>query len=184
MSNIQGIRRRTWAEIDLDHAKKNFETIRATVGDNVKICCVIKANAYGHGAMRMASFYQKMKADYLAVSNIEEALQLRKKRITLPILILGYTPEECAGVLATNRITQTVYSYDYGKRLAHCAEHLGVQVKIHIKLDTGMGRIGFLCRRDSEDELRNGIPVPCCGAGEPAVLGFARTRRILSCYHL
>lgn len=159
MSNIQGIRRRTWAEIDLDKAKQNFETIRSTVGDRVKICCVIKASAYGHGAVRMASFYQKMKADYLAVSNIEEALQLRKKRITLPILILGYTPEECAGILATNRITQTVYSYDYGKRLAACAEKLGVQVKIHIKLDTGMGRIGFLCRRDSEDELRQACEI-------------------------
>lgn len=153
MSKIQGIRRRTWAEIDLDNARQNFQAIRQAVGEKVKICCVIKANAYGHGAVRMASFYQKMKADYLAVSNIEEALQLRKKRITLPILILGYTPEECAGVLAANAITQTVYSYEYGKRLADCAETLGVQVKIHIKLDTGMGRIGFLCRRSAEDEL-------------------------------
>lgn len=153
MSKIQGIRRRTWAEIDLDNARKNFQTIRETVGDRVKICCVIKANAYGHGAVRMASFYQKMKADFLAVSNIEEALQLRKNHIKLPILILGYTPEECAGILATNAITQAVYSYEYGKRLAECAEALGVQVKIHIKLDTGMGRIGFLCRQSAENEL-------------------------------
>ena len=153
MSHIQGVRRRTWAEIDLDAAKKNFDTVRSAVGTEVKLCCVIKANAYGHGAVRMASFYQKMKADYLAVSNIEEALQLRKKKIIVPILILGYTPEECAGILAVNQITQTVYSYSYGKRLAKCADHMGVQVKIHIKLDTGMGRIGFLCRRESKDEL-------------------------------
>lgn len=153
MSHIRGVRRRTWAEIDLDAAKKNFDTVRDAVGTGVKLCCVIKANAYGHGAVRMASFYQKMKADYLAVSNIEEALQLRKKKITVPILILGYTPEECAGILAVNGITQTVYSYSYGKRLAECAAHTGVQVKIHVKLDTGMGRIGFLCRSASNDEL-------------------------------
>ena len=153
MSHIQGIRRRTWAEIDLDKAEGNYQRVKEAVGDHVKICCVIKANAYGHGAVRMAAFYQKMKADYLAVSNIEEALQLREKNITLPILVLGYTPEECAGLLACHQITQTVYSYDYGIKLARCADELGVQVKIHIKLDTGMGRIGFLCRQDAENEL-------------------------------
>ena len=153
MSHIQGIRRRTWAEIDLDKAEKNYVKVKEAVGERVKICCVIKANAYGHGAVRMATFYQKMKADYLAVSNIEEALQLREKQITLPILVLGYTPEECAGLLACHDITQTVYSYEYGNKLARCAETLGVKVKIHIKLDTGMGRIGFLCRQDSKHEL-------------------------------
>ena len=153
MSHFQGIRRRTWAEIDLDRAERNFLEIRGAVGDRVKICCVIKANAYGHGAVRMARFYQQMKADYLAVSNIEEALQLRENHITVPILVLGYTPEECAGLLALHSITQTVYSYEYGKKLAKCAMQLGVRVKIHVKLDTGMGRIGFLCRQDGNNEL-------------------------------
>lgn len=153
MSNIHGIRRRTWAEIDLDKARLNYLTVKGAVADGVKICCVIKANAYGHGAVRMAEFYQKMGADYLAVSNIEEALQLREKNITVPILILGYTPEECAGLLSHYGITQTVYSYEYGKKLASVAETLGVKVKIHIKVDTGMGRIGFLCRNESENEL-------------------------------
>lgn len=153
MSNIQGIRRRTWAEIDLDKAKRNFMSVREAVGDSVKICCVIKANAYGHGAVRMAAFYEQMGADYLAVSNIEEALQLREKNIKTPLLILGYTPEECAGVLSVYNITQTVYSYEYGQRLAKVAEELDVKVKIHIKIDTGMGRIGFLCRGGESDEL-------------------------------
>lgn len=153
MSDIQGIRRRTWAEIDLDKAEQNYRAVREAVGERVKICCVIKANAYGHGAVQMAAFYQRMQADYLAVSNIEEALQLRKNCITLPILVLGYTPEECAGILACQDITQSVYSYEYGKKLAACAENLGVRVKIHIKLDTGMGRIGFLCRREDSHEL-------------------------------
>ena len=153
MSNIQGIRRRTWAEIDLDRAKLNYMSVREAVGERVKICCVIKANAYGHGAVKMAAFYEEMGADYLAVSNIEEALQLREKNIKTPILILGYTPEECAGVLALYGITQTVYSHSYDKKLARVAEELGVKVKIHIKIDTGMGRIGFLCRGGENDEL-------------------------------
>ncbi|MBQ8850486.1 MAG: alanine racemase [Clostridia bacterium] len=153
MSNIRGIRRRTWAEIDLDKAKENYTAVRDAVGEGVKICCVIKANAYGHGAVRMAAFYEQMGADYLAVSNIEEALQLREKNIKTPLLILGYTPEECAGVLSLYNITQTVYSYDYGKRLAEVAERLSVKVKIHVKIDTGMGRIGFLCREGGDDEL-------------------------------
>ena len=153
MSNIRGIRRRTWAEIDLDKAKSNYLAVKNAVGSDVKICCVIKANAYGHGAVRMAEFYQQMGADYLAVSNVEEALQLRQKNIFVPILILGYTPEECAGLLSEYDITQTVYSYDYGIRLASVAKELGVKVKIHIKIDTGMGRIGFLCRDMKRNEL-------------------------------
>ncbi len=153
MSQFEGIRRRTWAEIDLDLAEQNYLEIRKAVGMKVKVCCVIKANAYGHGAERMAEFYQQLGADYLAVSNIEEALQLRKNQITLPILVLGYTPEECAGLLAIHSVTQTVYSYEYGRKLAQCAEELGVKVKIHLKLDTGMGRIGFLCRNRTENEL-------------------------------
>lgn len=159
MNHIQGIRRRTWAEIDLEKAEQNYRLVRDRVGASVKICCVIKANAYGHGAVQMAMFYQKMKADYLAVSNIEEALQLRERNISLPILVLGYTPEECAGLLACHNITQTVYSYEYGKKLAECAAQLGVQVKIHIKLDTGMGRIGFLCRSDVANELDSVITI-------------------------
>lgn len=153
MSNFLGIRRRTWAEIDLDSAKRNYLSVKEAVGSDVKICCVIKANAYGHGAVRMAAFYEQMGADYLAVSNIEEALQLRKKNIRTPILILGYTPEECAGLLSANNITQTVYSYEYGKKLARVAEELSVKVKIHIKIDTGMGRIGFLYRGEDSNEL-------------------------------
>ncbi len=159
MSNIQGIRRRTWAEIDLDRAKLNYMSVKRAVGESVKVCCVIKANAYGHGAVRMAAFYEQMGADYLAVSNIEEALQLREKNIKTPLLILGYTPEECAGVLALYGITQTVYSYSYGKKLARVAKELGVRVKIHIKIDTGMGRIGFLCRGTETDELKEAAEV-------------------------
>lgn len=148
---VPSLKRRTWAEIDLDSIKYNYNQVKLSTKS--KLCCVIKANAYGHGAVQLAKLYQTQAADYLAVSNIEEALQLRKNGIYLPILILGYTPCECAKLLAENNITQCVFSYEYGMKLAEIAQSDGVTVKIHIKIDTGMGRIGFLCRRNSYNEV-------------------------------
>lgn len=148
---LEPFQKRTWAEIQVSSVKHNFEIIRQQVGNDVKICCVIKANAYGHGAVQLARVYEKLGADFFAVSNIEEAMQLRHSNITLPILILGYTDPRCALLLATNDISQCVFSEQYGERLAEQAIKDGCSVKIHIKLDTGMGRIGFPCRK--EDQL-------------------------------
>lgn len=142
---------RAWAEIDLDNAAHNFHKVRSATES--KICCVIKANAYGHGAVQLAKLYQACGADYIAVSNIQEALQLRRQRITLPILILGYSSSRCAKLLADHHITQCVFSYEYGMELARAAAEARVTVKIHIKIDTGMGRIGFLCRDATHNEL-------------------------------
>ncbi len=142
---------RAWAEIDLDSAAYNFGQVKSVTQS--KICCVIKANAYGHGAVQLAKLYQTLGADCLAVSNIEEALQLRKNRITLPILILGYSSPRCAKLLAEHRITQCVFSHEYGTELERAAADARVTVKIHIKIDTGMGRIGFLCRHGADNEL-------------------------------
>ena len=82
--------RRTWAEIDLNTVESNFKFIKSLTKS--KICCVVKADAYGHGAIYMAKKYEEMGADFLAVSNIDEAIQLRRAGISLKILILGYTP--------------------------------------------------------------------------------------------
>lgn len=140
---MQGIRKRTWAEINLDHAAWNYGQIRKAVRSDAKICCVVKANGYGHNAVRLAALYESLGADFLAVSNLEEALQLRQEQISLPILILGFTPPECAGVLAKQHISQCVYSRTYGEALSQAAMSDGVQINIHVKIDTGMGRIGF-----------------------------------------
>lgn len=105
----------------------------------------MKANGYGHGAVQLSKLYEKMGADYLAVSNIEEAIQLRTNGIGIPILILGYTDPRCVSELAIYNITQCAFSYDYVKALSENAVARDVTVKIHIKLDTGMGRIGFRC---------------------------------------
>ena len=151
--NISPSQRRVWAEIDLDAAKYNFHLVRDQLGKDTKTCCVIKANAYGHGAVELARLYEKEGADWFAVSNIEEALQLRHADIQLPILILGYTDPQCASQLVRHRISQCVFSKAYGEQLSACAVEQRVEVNVHIKLDTGMGRIGFACLSESHHEL-------------------------------
>lgn len=146
-------RKRFWAEIDLGAAEENFRQIRARIGSDVKFCCVVKANAYGHGAVYLSRLYERLGADFFAVSNIEEAMQLRGGGITSPILILGYTPVSCASILAENGISQTVFSSSYARELSSSATSQGVSVKIHIKLDTGMGRIGFDCTHGTSSVL-------------------------------
>ena len=146
-------RKRFWAEIDVNAAEKNFKVIKSKLNKDTKLCCVVKANAYGHGAVYLSKLYEGLGADYFAVSNIEEAMQLRNNGIVTPILILGYTPTECASILAENNISQTVFSHSYAKELSNSARSDGVSVKIHIKLDSGMGRIGFDCIHDSEKIL-------------------------------
>lgn len=138
-------RKRFWAEIDVNAAEKNFNIIKSKLSKGTRLCCVVKANAYGHGAVYLSKLYERLGADFFAVSNIEEAMQLRNNGIVTPILILGYTPASCASILAENNISQTVFSYSYARELSKCARADGVNVKIHIKLDSGMGRIGFDC---------------------------------------
>lgn len=153
---LQPFQNRTWAEIDLTAAEHNYNTIRSCVSENTKLCCVVKANGYGHGAVQLSKLYQNLGADYLAVSNIEEAIQLRNANITLPILILGYTDPRCASDLQKYNVFQCVFSYEYGYLLSECARKKGVEVGIHIKIDTGMGRIGFKC---NDNELEKAAEV-------------------------
>ena len=152
-------RKRFWAEIDMNAAEHNFKLIKSKLDSKTKLCCVVKANAYGHGAVYLSKLYEKLGADFFAVSNIEEAMQLRNNGITTPILILGYTPTSCASILAENNISQSVFSYSYAKELSKCAEADGVRVKIHIKLDSGMGRIGFDCIHQKDDMINSIIDV-------------------------
>ena len=142
--------RRTWAQIDMDIVAQNFSIVRKST--KAKVCCVIKADAYGHGAIYMAKKYEDLGADFFAVSNIEEALQLRYAGITLPVLILGYTPAVEAETLSRHNISQCVYSTDYASQLSGAAQEAGVQVKIHIKVDTGMSRLGFYYQDINRDE--------------------------------
>lgn len=149
---MKEILRRTWAEIDLDAVARNFQAVRRAVNSNAKVCCVVKADAYGHGAVRMAKEYEALGADWFAVSNLEEALQLRLSGITKPILVLGFTPAEEAKALSEHNISQCVYSLEYARELSRHALETGVTVKIHVKVDTGMSRLGFYFQDISRDE--------------------------------
>ncbi len=144
--------KRTWAEISLDAIAHNFHSIKDKVGEKPKICCVIKADGYGHGAVELAHIYEKLGADFFAVSNIDEGIEIRTSGVKLPIVILGYTPVRDAQRLAQYNISQAVFSLEYAKALsAQCAEY-GCVCKIHIKCDTGMSRIGFMCQEFPRDD--------------------------------
>lgn len=147
---------RTWAEIDIDALIHNFRIIKDEAG-SARLMAVVKADAYGHSARNIAPVLEENGASAFAVSNIEEAITLRGCGITKPILILGYTPVSMAAQLYLNDITQSVYSPEYAKDLSDKATADGVNVKIHIKLDTGMGRIGFDCRDDSLSGINDAI---------------------------
>ena len=100
--------KRTWAQISLDNISHNFHSIKSMLNDGVKVMSVVKADAYGHGVQYVAPLLDKLGTDWFAVSNIEEALQLREIGIEKPVLILGYTPPEMANLLADNNISQAL----------------------------------------------------------------------------
>lgn len=147
---------RTWAEIDLAALKHNFGIIKS-FADGAKIMAIVKANAYGHSANELAPVLQAEGADFFGVSNIDEAITLRAVGIEKPILILGYTPVEMAKILAENNISQCVYSPEYALGLSNEAVKANTTVKIHIKLDTGMSRLGFDCRNDNLNGITDAL---------------------------
>ena len=137
--------KRTWADISLDNLTHNFETIRRQVGPKAKLLGVVKADAYGHGAVRVAKHLERLGAGYLAVSNLDECEELRVNGITLPILMLGFTPADQAERILKNDMTQAVPNLAIAEAYSSAAVHAGGTMKVHIKLDTGMGRLGFQC---------------------------------------
>lgn len=138
--------RRTWAKIDVNAIRHNFEEIKKHLNPKTRILCVLKADAYGHGAEFLVREYEKIGADFFGVSNLDEALQLRKAGSEKPILIFGYTPSNCAEILAQNDISQAVFSLEYAKKLQKKCKSEGVKIKAHLKIDTGMSRIGFFAQ--------------------------------------
>lgn len=159
---MKEILRRTWAEIDLDALALNFKQVRESTDRRAMVCCVVKADAYGHGALRLAKELDKLGADWFAVSNLEEALQLRLAGLEKPVLVLGFTPAEEAKTLAENNISQCVYSLEYARELSGCASAAGVTVNIHIKIDTGMSRLGFYFQDINRDMAAVGEVKEAC----------------------
>ena len=149
---MNDLQKRSWAEISLENILHNYHAIRAAIPEDCRFLGVVKADAYGHGALRVSHALERAGADYLAVSCLDEALELRDGGITLPILILGHTPHEYTKTLIDNDITQTVTCLAKALEYSADACALGKELKIHIKLDTGMSRLGFLVDGGHFDE--------------------------------
>ncbi len=147
---------RTWAEIDTKALVHNLKNFKEKLGDK-KFMAVVKADAYGHSAKDLCPILEQNGADWFAVSNINEAITLRETGIKKPILILGYTPVDMARELVNNDLSQCVYSLEYAEKLSAIAVFYGIKIKAHIKLDTGMSRLGFNCKNDDLCELSDAL---------------------------
>lgn len=140
---------RTWAQIDLDALAQNMRNIRKATAEGAMVTAVVKADAYGHGAREVSKTVLENGADRLAVACISEARQLRREGIGAPIMILGASQESESDEIVKYDIIPAVFSYNFAKSLHLAAVRAGKTVKIHIKLDTGMSRIGFVAGEDS-----------------------------------
>lgn len=145
---------RTWAEIDLDALKFNFDNIRRSLKPNVKVMSVIKADAYGHGVIECAKTLLACGTDAFAVATASEALELRQAGFDTPTLILGAVASEDFKSLIENDITLGISDTKSAEALSETAKKVGKRVKIHIKADTGMSRLGFVAGgRDTVGEI-------------------------------
>lgn len=135
---------RAWAEINLDNIEHNVKEVVKRVGKMTEVMAVVKADAYGHGVFETVPTLLENGATRLAVSMLDEAIQLREIGIKVPILVLGYTEPSRSEDIIKYNITQTVFSHELAKALSDTAVKLGKPAKIHIKIDTGMTRVGFM----------------------------------------
>ncbi len=142
---------RTWAEINIDALKSNYREIRKITDSSSKIMAIVKADAYGHGFLEVAKALDEEGADAFAVALAEEALQLRNAGFSHPVLILGCVPEEQIASLISSNVSLTVFSKETALEISNIASQLGKTAKIHIKLDTGMSRLGYVVG-DGHDE--------------------------------
>lgn len=152
--DYNSILRPSWLEIDVENLRYNLKNIRSYNKD-VDLCGVIKADGYGIGSTFIAREMEEIGYDYLAVATLIEALELRASHIKLPILILGYMGESDPKHIINNNITQTIYSYDQALKLSKAAESLNSVAKVHIKIDTGMSRLGFQTNEDSVTSIKS-----------------------------
>lgn len=152
---------RVRAEIDLESLRHNYQAIRKAIGDS-KYLAVVKSDAYGHGAAVVAPFLEGLGVDWFGVASLEEGMALRQAGIGAPILVFGWTDPVCAPMLAQWALTQTVYCPEYARRLSEEARSAGVTVEIHLKIDSGMGRLGYNVRQ------KEGMEALLAAAKDPA----------------
>ncbi|MBP2027974.1 alanine racemase [Acetoanaerobium pronyense] len=145
--------RPTWVDINTDNFKENVRNIKKLLKQDTKFCPVIKANAYGHGAVQIGKILEEEGADYLGVATCEEALELRENNIKIPIMCMGYVPQSSFKDMLINDIDITLYSLEKAKVFSRICIETGKKGKVHIKLDTGMSRLGFKCDDLAIDDI-------------------------------
>lgn len=136
--------RQTWVEVDRSAIAYNVRRIKEIVGESVTVVAVVKANGYGHGAVAVASTALNNGADYLAVSAVGEAVELREAAIDAPILVFGYTPPNAVRQALRYNLTLTLYDLDVARAYNRIARELDTTLRVHVKVDTGLGRMGLL----------------------------------------
>ncbi len=144
---------RCFAAIDLSAIEKNLEEIQKRINPGVKTLAIVKADAYGHGSVPVAKTIEE-KIDYFGVASAEEAVNLRESGIKKPVLVLSYTEPCRYGELVDMDITATLYNLDEAKALSETALKKGKKVKVHVAVDTGMGRIGFTPDETGADTVK------------------------------
>lgn len=147
MMDIQ--KNRTWAEIDLSALEHNYNALRTLVPPQCRLLFPVKSDAYGHGALSIARRLEQLGADYLAVASLEEGIELREEGISLPILVLGGTAPIWTEALIHYQLTQGIFDENSAFAFSAAAQRLGQKLKAHIKIDTGMSRLGFLCDEEN-----------------------------------
>lgn len=147
---------RAWAEVDLSKVEHNLKEVNRLLHNKTKVMAVVKADAYGHGDVAIARKLFSLGVDYFCVSSVDEAMNLRNAGITSRILILGYTPYEHFHYIVEEKLTQTIMSVEYAEKLNEYCKKTNTKAEVHIKLDTGMSRLGIVCLNDFDymSELR------------------------------
>ena len=143
----------TILEINLDNLAYNIKATRKYINKDTLIMAIVKANAYGHGAIASSRIFLENGADRLGVSILREGIELRKAGIEAPILLLNYTPQDQYKYIVEYDLIQTIYRYEDAEALSKVALSMGKTMKIHIKIDTGMSRIGFLPGQESIEAI-------------------------------
>ncbi|HET7854426.1 MAG TPA: alanine racemase, partial [Candidatus Methylomirabilis sp.] len=135
--------RATYAEVSLDAIVRNFGRVRARTGKETQIMAVVKADAYGHGALPVARALVEAGAGWLGVALPEEGVELRRQGLQVPILVMGPTPADQGPSLSEYHLDQVIYHALHARALASSAEGSSVRIRVHLKIDTGMGRLGI-----------------------------------------
>ncbi len=146
--------KRVYAKINLDNIQKNIEEVKKRLPDGTEIMGIVKANSYGHGSIAVSQFLQEIGVSYFGVASVDEAVELRNNGITKSILVLGELFKENALLAIENDIECTVANFEVAENLSSIAKSIGKTAKVHIKIDTGMGRIGFQTAENDFEEIK------------------------------